>query len=108
MLIKFWSQNISELANWLQASHYNSTYRPIPLQEFIVYENEIYDEHDRVTAHIPTSDMKELKEPVMNAIVSLVYGCVVEGHSALVFCSSREATEKTAVGYLIRSGKRNG
>ena len=93
-------QNISEVAAWLQASCYNSTYRPIPLREYIVYENEVYDEHDRIAAHIPLSQMKELKDPVTNAVVSLVYGCVVEGYSALVFCSTRDMTEKRAVNII--------
>lgn len=90
-------QNISDLGSWLQAYHYDSTYRPIPLQDFLVYENEVYNEHDRLIAHLPSSDIRELRDPVTNAMVSLVYECVAQGHSALVFCPSRDITEKIAV-----------
>ncbi|RPB20263.1 P-loop containing nucleoside triphosphate hydrolase protein [Terfezia boudieri ATCC MYA-4762] len=86
--------NISELGSWLQACQYHSTYRPIPLQEYLVYENEVYNEHNQLIAHIPPSEVKDLKDPVMNAIISLAYGCVVEGYSALVFCPTRDMTER--------------
>ncbi|KAF8469085.1 DEAD/DEAH box helicase [Kalaharituber pfeilii] len=86
--------NMPELAEWLQAHHYDSSYRPIPLQEYLVYENEVHNEYDEIVAQIPPSELKELKEPVINAIISLAYGCVIEGHSALVFCSTRDMTEK--------------
>lgn len=57
----------------------------------------MYNKHDQLVARIPISEMKELKDPVTNAIVSLAYGCVMEGHGALVFCSTRDVTEGMAV-----------
>lgn len=90
-------QNINEIGSWLQAAVYESHYRPIPLSEYLVFENEVYDEHGRNTAHIPVSDLKILKDPVVNATVSLVWGCVVENNSALVFCSSKDNSETMAV-----------
>jgi replicative superfamily II helicase len=76
---------------------YESNYRPIPLSEYLVFGNEIYDEHGRNTAHIPVSDLKILKDPVINATVSLVWGCVAEDNSALVFCSTKDNSETMAV-----------
>lgn len=68
-----------------------------------MYENEVYNEHDQLIAHIPPSEIKDLKDPVTNAIISLVYGCVVEGYSALVFCSTRDMTERITVWPIYES-----
>ncbi|KAH0606954.1 uncharacterized protein H6S33_002942 [Morchella sextelata] len=88
--------NTSVVAKWLQAECYECTYRPIPLQEHLVYDNSIYNAEMELTAHIPPSELKELKDPVTNAVVALAYACVKEGNGVLVFCESRKRCEDLA------------
>jgi replicative superfamily II helicase len=81
------------MAKWLKAHFYECTYRPVPLQEFLVYENRIYSHSHVLKANIATSEIKELKDPVTNAIVTLANDAVEEGHGVLVFCESRRRCE---------------
>lgn len=85
--------NVGVLAAWLRAHAYECTYRPIPLQEHYVVDNAVYACDDRLTARIPLSALKELKDPLTNAIVTLTFACVKDGHGVLVFCESRQRCE---------------
>lgn len=107
------------LATWLKAKFYIAKYRPIPIEEHLVYENGIYPTanakeffmtasqltvDDSVSAPRPQpcrtinkSDHKELANPMMNAVVALAIETAVSRHGALVFCSSRMGVERTAL-----------
>ncbi|KAK4939416.1 hypothetical protein LTR10_020313 [Elasticomyces elasticus] len=107
------------LATWLKAKFYIAKYRPIPIEEHLVYENEIYPTanakeffrtasqltaDDSVSTPRPQacrtvtkSDHKDLANPMTNAVVALSIETAVSGHGALVFCSSRMGSEKTAL-----------
>lgn len=92
-------QNVKVLATWLKAQFYECAFRPIPLQEHLVYDNNVYSYDEKLVAKLPPSKLKELKDPVTNAIVSLAYGAVIEDHGVLVFCESRRRCED--VGKLL-------
>lgn len=85
--------NVGVLAAWLRAEAYECTYRPIPLQEHYVVDNAVYTYDDQLTARIPLSEVKELKDPVTNAVVTLTFACVKDGHGVLVFCETRKRCE---------------
>ncbi|KAL0632288.1 hypothetical protein Q9L58_008851 [Maublancomyces gigas] len=85
--------NVHVLAAWLHAQAYECTYRPIPLREHYVVDNAVYAYNDRLTARIPLSELKELKDPVTNAVITLAFACVKDGHGVLVFCESRRRCE---------------
>lgn len=107
------------LAKWLNAKFYIANYRPIPIEEHLVYENGIYPtanakdffrtasqltvEHPDPTQRpqpcrtIDKSDHHELANPMTNAVVALAVDTAAAGHGALVFCSSRMGVEKSAV-----------
>ena len=100
------------LAQWLQAKFYKAQYRPIPIEEFLVCDNQIYatDQVGQVasTALLQTqesagrrwiapSDDISLKNPLHNAVVSLAAETVHKGYGALVFCGSRQGCESTAL-----------
>ncbi|KAI1610563.1 DNA polymerase theta subunit [Exophiala viscosa] len=107
------------LATWLKSKFYIAKYRPIPIEEHLVYENEIYPTASakeffrtasQLTAEdsistprpqacrtITKSDHKDLGNPMINAVVALSVETAVSGHGALVFCSSRMGVERTAV-----------
>ncbi|KAI5847703.1 P-loop containing nucleoside triphosphate hydrolase protein [Morchella snyderi] len=88
--------NLSVVAKWLQAECYECTYRPIPLQEHLVYDNSVYNGKMELITHISPSELAELKDPVTNAVVSLACACVLEGNGVLVFCESRKRCEDLA------------
>jgi replicative superfamily II helicase len=107
------------LAQWLRAKFYIAKYRPIPIEEHLVYENAIYPTASAkdffrtasqlsATDNLPTprpqaqrlisqSTQRELENPISNAVVALAVDTAVAGNSALVFCSSRRGSEATAL-----------
>ncbi|KAK8139893.1 hypothetical protein PG984_001016 [Apiospora sp. TS-2023a] len=110
--------NIDILARWLDAHTYQTFYRPVPIEEHLVYESKIYaasatgsllkavsqlapnvlptqspSEHLRL---IRPSDQKEFKDPVLNAVIALANETVRSGYGVLVFCSSRSGCESDA------------
>ncbi|KAK4226124.1 DNA polymerase theta [Podospora fimiseda] len=115
--------NIDLLKNWLQGHSYETHYRPIPIEEHLVYEGKIYAADttasllktktvtslDSRTQAQPTqsgleplriikpSSHKELKDAVLNAVVALANETARAGFGVLVFSSSRAATESDAV-----------
>ncbi|KAF4885254.1 DNA polymerase theta [Colletotrichum fructicola] len=107
--------NINLLANWLGAHSYETRYRPVPIEEHLVYEGNIYPaattsellktanelktqqlENTRAIRRIESSDHKELKDPVLNAVVSLASETARSGYGVLVFASSRPGCESDA------------
>ncbi|KAK5197521.1 hypothetical protein LTR92_003461 [Exophiala xenobiotica] len=106
------------LAKWLNAKFYIAKYRPIPIEEHLVYENEVYPTANakeffrtasQLTAKsvtstprpkarrtISKSDHHDLANPMTNAVVALSVETAVAGHGALVFCNSRMGAERTA------------
>ncbi|KAI1910586.1 hypothetical protein LOZ61_004334 [Ophidiomyces ophidiicola] len=110
--------NTEVLAKWLHANYYISNYRPIPVQEFLVYENLVYpagnskeilrtalalnksnatDNGVLAVREISQSVYKELERPIPNAMVSLALETATSGYGALVFCGSRQACHANAL-----------
>jgi DNA polymerase theta len=107
------------LAKWLNAKFYIAKYRPIPVEEHLVYENAVYptaNAHDffRTADQLTTNetiatqkpppartisqiDHRDITNPMTNAVVALAVETASAGHGALVFCSSRAGVEKTAL-----------
>ncbi|KAH8675817.1 hypothetical protein BX600DRAFT_432366 [Xylariales sp. PMI_506] len=115
--------NIEILASWLDAHRYQTFYRPVPLDENLVYDSTIYsadsasillentarpDDEKNIgstlcdsvltsaTRIIRPSTFKELKDPVLNSVVALTNETVLNGYGVLVFCSSRLGCESDA------------
>ncbi|EAS33844.2 DNA-directed DNA polymerase theta [Coccidioides immitis RS] len=110
--------NTELLAKWLHANYYISRYRPIPIQEFLVYDNLVYPagktkdflrtavvlnksgatKTEALAARIiDKSVYKELENPIINAMVSLALETAMSGYGALVFCGSRQACHMNAL-----------
>lgn len=107
------------LAKWLDAKFYIAKYRPIPIEEHLVYNNAIYATANakeffhtasQLTkdAPMPTpqpqpqrtitkSNQQDLGNPMINAVVALAVETALSDHGVLVFCSSRMGAEKTAL-----------
>ncbi|XP_020585718.1 helicase and polymerase-containing protein TEBICHI [Phalaenopsis equestris] len=86
--------NLSAVADWLQAALYQTNFRPVPLEEFIKVGNTIYDKKMDVIRVLPKPADLGGKDP--DHIVELCNEVVQEGHSVLLFCSSRKGCEITA------------
>jgi replicative superfamily II helicase len=109
------------LAAWLDnAKFYISRYRPVPVEEHLVFDNAVYDASTSSRFYktatqlnaqtqrasqikpqpcrlIQESQSIELSNPLVNAVVSLANETARAGYGALVFCSSRMGCERDAV-----------
>ncbi|KIX96979.1 uncharacterized protein Z520_07093 [Fonsecaea multimorphosa CBS 102226] len=107
------------LAQWLNAKFYIAKYRPIPIEEHLVYDNAIYPtanakEFFRTASQLAAGDAlptqrpqpqrtiarskyQELQGATPNAVVALAVETALAGHGALIFCGSRMGAEKTAL-----------
>lgn len=102
------------LAEWMDAKFYISTYRPVPIEEYLVYENAIYpaatsrqlfQTASKLTSATPvsqaipphrliaSSEFKQLSNSMTNAMVALAIETAAAGYGALVFCGSRAACQ---------------
>ncbi|KAL5558793.1 hypothetical protein UlMin_035004 [Ulmus minor] len=86
--------NVGAVADWLQAALYQTDFRPVPLEEYIKAGNVIYNKKLEVVRTIPKAADLCGKDP--DHIVELCNEIVQEGHSVLIFCSSRKGCESTA------------
>ncbi len=123
---KFWliAKNADLLAKWLNGGKfYISRYRPVPVEEHLVFDNAIYpassssrfykiatqlNAQTQDATHILTqskpeaykiirqSESTELKTPLLNSVVALANETARSGYGALVFCSSRTGCERDA------------
>ncbi|TVU51610.1 hypothetical protein EJB05_03050 [Eragrostis curvula] len=86
--------NVAAVADWLQAALYQTDFRPVPLEEFIKVGNQILDKDLNVVRVLPKAADLGGKDP--DHIVELCNEIVLQGHSVLLFCSSRKGCESTA------------
>ena len=109
-------KNTELIARWLNAKHYISKYKPIPINEFLVFSNAIYPASsssalleqggDKQSISpsgvapcrlIRDSSSKELADPLSNAVVALAVETATAGFGALIFCRSRQRCQTTAL-----------
>ncbi|KAI0400331.1 P-loop containing nucleoside triphosphate hydrolase protein [Xylaria palmicola] len=111
--------NIEVLSTWLDAHMYKTFYRPIPVEEHLVYEGKIYltsstrsilktasqlqkaasgalELDSQPVRTIRASPHKEFHDPVLNAVVALANETARSGYGVIVFCSSRQGCESDA------------
>ena len=101
----------------MNANFFISTYRPVPVDDYLVYENSIYpaatarqlfevasslssvSPADAITPHrtIDPSEDRRLANPITNAMVSLAVDTASAGYGALVFCGSRQGCQISAI-----------
>ncbi|XP_036445013.1 DNA polymerase theta [Colossoma macropomum] len=85
--------NLDLLACWLNADLYHTDYRPVPLMEWVKIGTKIYDgSMNLVRPFTPAHPVKGDDDH----IVSLCFETVQAGHSALLFCPSKNWCEKLA------------
>ncbi|KAJ7544985.1 hypothetical protein O6H91_09G101700 [Diphasiastrum complanatum] len=87
--------NVRAVASWLLAAVYETAFRPVPLDEFVKVGNTIYNRDMEVARTIRNNANLGGKDP--EHIVELCHEVVRDGHSVLLFCSSRRACETSAL-----------
>ncbi len=79
-------KNSSDLADWLEAVHIKSDWRPVPLKEGIYFNKEIHYLDNSIQA----------VEPAGDDVHSIILDTVKSGYQCLVFVSNRKSTESLA------------
>ncbi|KAL8738439.1 MAG: hypothetical protein Q9181_000753 [Wetmoreana brouardii] len=105
--------NTPLLAKWLNAKYYESKFKPVLIQEYLVSDSSIHpiatasafyralsqtrlSQPNNPCRMIQSSTHWELRSPVKNAVVALAIETASEGYGVLVFCSSRSECEVVA------------
>ncbi|EQL02417.1 helicase and polymerase containing protein tebichi [Ophiocordyceps sinensis CO18] len=109
--------NMNLMAQWLDAHCYETRYRPVPIEEHLVYDGKVFPAG--VGRNLPGSSApprgpdfavgrvapvrriqgsvhKEFTDPVLNAVVALAHETASSGFGALVFAGSRGVCEADA------------
>lgn len=105
------------MAQWLNGHCYETRYRPVPIEEHLVYNGNVYPAGSTrsliktaaqlngtaqtqgratPTRRIEPSSHKEFHDPVLNSVVTLAHETASAGYGALVFAGSRSVCEADA------------
>ncbi|KAG5989317.1 hypothetical protein E4U54_004359 [Claviceps lovelessii] len=109
--------NLDLLATWLNAHSYETRYRPVPIEEHLVYDGKVFlagpndglghtpsqlssqgatDGKANPVRRIEKSIHKEFMDPLLNSVLSLAYESASMGYGVLVFAGSRGMCESDA------------
>ncbi|KAI6331128.1 hypothetical protein MCOR29_001669 [Pyricularia oryzae] len=111
--------NAKLLSTWLCGHHYETAYRPVPIEEHLVYDGKVYSaattsnllrtacqlngtapisqKPSHPMREVASSSHKELSSPVLNAVVALANQTATLGYGVLIFSSSRAICESNAI-----------
>ncbi|TLD20653.1 hypothetical protein PspLS_08481 [Pyricularia sp. CBS 133598] len=111
--------NAKLLSTWLGGHHYETAYRPVPIEEHLVYDGKVYSaattsnllrtacqlndtapvsqKPSHPMREVANSSHKELSSPVLNAVVALANETATSGYGVLIFSSSRAICESNAI-----------
>ncbi|XP_075244842.1 DNA polymerase theta-like [Convolutriloba macropyga] len=88
--------NLDVIAKWLDASLYNTDFRPVPLQECLKMDNRILTkDNPENTRIIHSLNLKQIVDE--DHLISLCYETVSDGHSVLIFCPTKIRCEKLTI-----------
>eukprot|EP01033_Poteriospumella_lacustris_P014634 gene14634-10464_t len=76
--------NVESISNWLSSRLYISTYRPVPLYEYIKVGKDVLDLAGRVVMHVGESHPRD-----PDGISSLCKEAIDRGQQVLVFCATK-------------------
>ena len=93
--------NIDSFSKWLNASLYVTDYRPVPLEEYVKIGDEIYDKEGKVIRKV-----LGLGPSDPSGMGTLCAEVVRQGNSVLVFCASKNETERVCkqIAQMISQG----
>lgn len=85
--------NLDLLSSWLNASLYQTNFRPIPLVECIKFENKIFDNSFKLLKTIQINDKIEQDA---DQLLNLTYETMSQKLGVLVFCPTKSRCEAIA------------
>lgn len=84
--------NLEMLAKWLSADLYFTDHRPVPLKEMVKVGSALYDANMEKIREISAGTVKGDEDHV----IPLCKETIVDGHSVLIFCPTKNWCEKLA------------
>ena len=90
-------KNADEIARWLEAELISSDWRPVKLNEGVLFGNQIMYKENRT--EILSSNIK-------NSFINITNHILKQGNQALVFCTTRNMAESTARNLASRVRKK--
>ena len=84
--------NLPTLAKWLNAALYQTSFRPVPLQEMVKMGDTIYDYDFKVIRKLSTRESSTEDDEIAN----ICYEKIMNGHSVLIFCPTKVWCETLA------------
>lgn len=84
--------NVEDIAKWLNAVLYRTAYRPVPLQEYILSGHELLKPDGSKVRSLSFEGLS----PDTDSVVAATWEVTRDGHSVLIFCSSKVKCERTA------------
>lgn len=89
--------NVDDLARWLRGALYSTNYRPVPLREFVLVSGKLLNPDGTVDRELSCGDVSESARAAdKTGLIEAANEVTREGHSVLVFCSSKVKCEKVA------------
>ncbi len=83
-------KNSTEIAEWLDAEHYSSDWRPVKLREGVYSDSEIF---------FTDNERRKITKRDGEDLWSLIYESIAGGGQSLVFVNTRKNTESAALKY---------
>ena len=84
--------NLNVLSNWLDGQLYCTEYRPVPLQEMVKIGSALFDTDFKKIRELSPSELANDEEDILK----LCQETVVNGHSVLIFCPTKQWCENLA------------
>ncbi|CAF1126197.1 unnamed protein product, partial [Didymodactylos carnosus] len=86
--------NLPTVARWLNADYYETTYRPVPLIEYIKFGNNLYDADMVRLRSLQSSQI--LDKDDTEQVSQLCWEIIKDKHSVLIFCTTKAWCETLA------------
>jgi DNA polymerase theta len=93
------------VAHWLNAKLYLTEYRPVPLQEYFVQGDRVTLPDKKFVKTLNT-ELGGSRATDLDSVTALVAESLSQGHSVIIFCSSRRSCQQTAEFLIQRLGAR--
>lgn len=85
--------NLDTLATWLRAALYRTDFRPVPLKEMVKVGSILYDTNfEQIKDYKDSSSYQGDEEDIL----TICFERLVEGHSVVIFCPTKNWCEKLA------------